>query len=122
MIAKLEVFKNPFLGPAMHALGIYKLDTENLKQALKDLKKVESDVINKGIIPWICPEGMRTKTLKPLKKGAFKMALNTNAIIIPMCIHNVYELLNHPISFNQDILRQAIIGKSIKKAHLHGLY
>ena len=48
-----------------------------------------------GIIPWIAPEGTRTRTgeMQPFKKGGFILAIQTEATIIPMGIRGSDKIL-----------------------------
>jgi len=48
-----------------------------------------------GIILWIAPEGTRSRTgkLNKFKKGGFMVALQTNAIIIPVGIRGSEKVL-----------------------------
>lgn len=87
MIAKKELFKVPVWGPAMKSGEIMVIDRQDRRQAIKDLAVVKEKMAS-GIIPWIAPEGTRTRTgkLEPFKKGGFMIALETGATIIPVGI------------------------------------
>ena len=87
MIAKKELFKVPVWGPAMKSGEIMVIDREDRRQAIKDLAVVKEKMAS-GIIPWIAPEGTRTRTgkLEPFKKGGFMIAVETGAMIIPVGI------------------------------------
>jgi len=94
MIAKKELFNIPIMSAGMKAAEIIKIDRQNRKQALKDLdvakKKMES-----GIVVWIAPEGTRSEDgkLLPFKKGGFLMAIDTEAVIVPVVINNIDKVL-----------------------------
>lgn len=87
MIAKKELFKVPLFGSAMRATGCISVDRENRLQAVKDLSIARSQILS-GIIIWVAPEGTRSRTgkLGQFKKGGFKLAMQTGAKIIPVCI------------------------------------
>ncbi len=94
MVAKKELFNIPIMSAGMRAAEFIKLDRQNRKQAVKDLafakKKMES-----GIVVWIAPEGTRSEDgkLLPFKKGGFLMAIDTEAVIVPVVIKNIDKVL-----------------------------
>lgn len=94
MVAKSELSKVWLFGRACRAAEICFIDRDNREQAIKDLafarQKMES-----GIVIWIAPEGTRSEDgqLLPFKKGAFRLAIDTGAIIIPVAIKNMEKVL-----------------------------
>jgi len=94
MIAKKELFKVPVWGSAMKAGEIMIIDRQDRRQAIKDLAVVK-EKMSTGIIPWIAPEGTRTRTglLQPFKKGGFMIAMQTEATIIPVGIRGARSIL-----------------------------
>lgn len=94
MLTKKELFKVPVWGRGMRVGEFISIDRDNRKQAFRDLqearKKMES-----GIVLWVAPEGTRSRTgqLLPFKKGAFMLALQTGATIIPVSIQGAYDVL-----------------------------
>ncbi len=94
MIAKKELFKVPVWGRAMKVAEIMIIDRDDRRQAIKDLAIVK-EKMESGIIPWIAPEGTRTRSgeLLPFKKGGFMIAMQTGATIIPVGIRNSGSIL-----------------------------
>ena len=94
MIAKKELFKIPLFGQAMKASKTVCIDRKNLTQAIRDLDQAKK-IMEEGFIVWISPEGSRLKSdgRKPLKKGGFITAIQTEAIIIPMYISGAEKIL-----------------------------
>ena len=118
-IAKKELFWVPFIGLDMVFGGDFLIDRHSPRKAKKCLKKVENR-LKKGWNMLIFPEGTRSTTgeLLPFKRGAFKLAVETDAYIIPCYINgsdkivqknslkptpgNVYIYFSHPIIPKQD--------------------
>lgn len=94
MIAKKELFRVPVWGHAMRAAEFISIDRNNRRQAVKDLQMAR-EKIRSGIIPWIAPEGTRTRTgeMQSFKKGGFVLALQTESIIIPVGIRGSGKIL-----------------------------
>ena len=94
MIAKKELFRVPLWGHAMKASEFISIDRVNKRQAIKDLRAAKDKMLS-GIVPWIAPEGTRSRTgeLQPFKKGGFMLALQTNATIIPVAIKGSGKIL-----------------------------
>ena len=95
-IAKFEQFKYPLWGHVAKYYGVEPIDRSNTKKAIKSLKKVEKEIIKNKVSFLIAPEGTRSKdgSLGEFKKGAFHLAKNTGASIIPVVINGAYEAKN----------------------------
>ena len=95
-IAKYEQFKYPLWGHVAKYYGIEPIDRSNTKKAIKSLKKVEMEIMNNKLSFLIAPEGTRSKdgNLGEFKKGAFHLAKNTGASIVPVIINGAYEAKN----------------------------
>jgi 1-acyl-sn-glycerol-3-phosphate acyltransferase len=94
MIAKKELFRIPYFGRILKKADFVFIDRQNTQSAIKALEKVKKNM-EEGVIPWIAPEGTRSRdgALGKFKKGAFMLALQTNAIIIPMGIRGSRNVL-----------------------------
>ncbi len=94
MVAKKELFKVPLWGDAMQQSDFVSIDRENITQAVKDLD-VAAEKMKQGIRLWIAPEGTRSRDgqLQAFKKGAFNLAIQTGATIIPVTIIGTDQLL-----------------------------
>lgn len=94
MIAKKELFRFPAFGRGMKIAGCISIDRENKHQALKDLAAAKQSMLN-GVRLWIAPEGTRSRTggMGPFKKGGFKIAIDTKAIIVPVTIIGSRKIL-----------------------------
>lgn len=116
MIAKKELFRVPIWGHAMKATGFIAIDRKNSAQAIEDLKLAKQQMEEKGIIPWIAPEGTRSRDgkLNIFKKGGFMLALQTNAIIIPIGIRGAGKILPpDTLNFHLDEKVEIHIGRPI---------
>jgi 1-acyl-sn-glycerol-3-phosphate acyltransferase len=115
MLAKKELSKIPFFGRGMRASEFPFIDRQNRHQAVKDLAYAQQ-LMESGILIWIAPEGTRSKTgkLLPFKKGAFVMAIQSKATIIPVGIRGAEKILpTHSFDINLDQKVTIHIGKAI---------
>ena len=87
-LAKKELFWVPFIGLDMVFGGDFLIDRNHPRKAKACLKKVEKR-LKKGWNMMISPEGTRSTTgdLLPFKRGAFKLAVESGACIIPCYIN-----------------------------------
>lgn len=94
MVAKKELARVPIWGRAMKLADVPLIDRKNKKEAVKSLQ-FASALMEKGIKIWIAPEGTRTQDgkLQKFKKGAFVMAIQSGAIIIPVGIKGAYDVM-----------------------------
>lgn len=94
MIGKKELFKIPFFGSAMRRHEFICIDRANRAQALEDLNKAR-ERMESGIMIWAAAEGTRSRTgeLLPFKKGIFMLALQSQAVIIPIYIEGTRDIL-----------------------------
>jgi 1-acyl-sn-glycerol-3-phosphate acyltransferase len=118
MLAKKELFRIPVFGRAMRMSDFVKIDRQNKEQARKDLE-IARRKMEDGIIIWIAPEGTRSVdgTLLPLKKGGMHLAIQTQAIIVPVVIKDIHRVLparSFRINMNQTV--EFRIGKPIDAA------
>lgn len=94
MMAKKELYNIPVFGKAMVNADFPIVDRNNRRQSFKDLAKAR-ELMKTGIMVWVAPEGTRSKTgkLGEFKRGAFMMAIDAKAIIIPLGICGANEVL-----------------------------
>jgi len=94
MLAKKELFKIPLLGQAMAAAEFPSIDRSNRQNAVRDLDRARA-MMESGIVLWAAPEGTRSPDgkLLPFKKGCFHLALDTEAVIVPVAIRGIHRVL-----------------------------
>lgn len=89
LVAKKELLKAPVLGPGMSFVNIIAIDRSNPERARQSMKKAR-EVMEDGYSFGVFVEGTRAMPgeLLPFKKGAFHLAMQTEAPIIPVAIRN----------------------------------
>ncbi|MCW8979142.1 MAG: 1-acyl-sn-glycerol-3-phosphate acyltransferase, partial [Marinobacter sp.] len=94
MLAKKELFSIPLLGQAMRAAEFPSVDRFNRQRAVRDLEKARA-MMESGIVLWAAPEGTRSPDgkLLPFKKGCFHLALDTEAVIVPVAVRGIHRVL-----------------------------
>lgn len=93
-VAKKPLFKIPFLGPAMKALGHVCVDQENPRQAMKAIEEAVAKA-QAGQTVVIFPEGTRAfsfETLQEFQTGAMIMALKSGLPVVPVLIHGAGDV------------------------------
>jgi 1-acyl-sn-glycerol-3-phosphate acyltransferase len=94
ILVKTELFRIPFLGAAMRAAQFVPVDRADREAAAATL---ESGVerLKKGTSLAIYPEGTRSPDgrLRPLKKGAFIMAVEAGVPIVPVSIAGAQKIM-----------------------------
>ena len=94
MIAKKELYKIPFLSRALKTAEFPSIDRQNREQAIKDLAYAK-EKMESGIRLWMFPEGTRSSDgqLQNLKKGGIRLAIDTDAIIVPLVMQDIEHIL-----------------------------
>jgi 1-acyl-sn-glycerol-3-phosphate acyltransferase len=89
LVAKKELLKVPVMGQGMGFVNVIAIDRSNPERAVASMEKAR-EVVNKGYSFGVFVEGTRALPgkLLPFKKGAFHLALQTGAPIIPVAIRN----------------------------------
>ncbi|HMO79697.1 MAG TPA: lysophospholipid acyltransferase family protein [Pyrinomonadaceae bacterium] len=89
LVAKKELLKVPVLGQGMHYVNIFAIDRSNPEKARRSMEKARK-VLESGYSFGVFAEGTRAMPgeLLPFKKGAFHLALQTGARIVPVAIKN----------------------------------
>jgi 1-acyl-sn-glycerol-3-phosphate acyltransferase len=87
-VAKREVRKVPFLGWAADVCGHIYIDRKDHQSALLSLQDAKEKLAREKPTVIMFPEGTRSETgeLQRFKKGAFVMAIETGAEIVPAAI------------------------------------
>ncbi len=93
-LSKASMFKVPVIGQAMQAAGYIGVDRGNRRSQVAALKECRR-VVNEGTPMLFFAEGTRSPSgeMLPFKVGAFKLAHDTDAIILPICLSGTRELL-----------------------------
>ena len=91
-ITAAENFKIPIFSTIIKRIQAIPIERKNRQAAFESIKQAE-DVLKQGIHIGILPEGTRTLDgkIKPLKKGGFHMAINTNTPIIPVGVSGAFD-------------------------------
>ena len=89
LIAKKELLKVPVFGQGMGFVNIIAIDRSNPERAMESMEKAKK-VIDAGYSFGVFAEGTRAMPgeLLPFKKGAFHLALQTQAPVVPVAIKN----------------------------------
>ncbi|MEQ1857671.1 MAG: lysophospholipid acyltransferase family protein, partial [Longimicrobiales bacterium] len=123
-VAKKEVEYIPFLGRTIGACGHIFIDRQNHQAALASLAAARERLAREKPRVIMFPEGTRSDSgeLQPFKKGAFVLAIETGADIVPAAIlgsravMRKHSLLIHSgtitIRFGQRI---SVAGKTIEQ-------
>ncbi len=92
-VAKKELFRIPIFGTAIGKAEFISIDRHDREQALKDLQRAKFKMLD-GITLWIAPEGTRSVDgqLGRFKRGGFHIAIDTNALIIPVVIKGAHKV------------------------------
>jgi len=104
-IAKKEMRKWPLIGYWMKCQDCIFLDRKNPRQGMKDMKEAEKKIAN-GHSFVIFPEGTRSEDGKvgEFKKGSFKLALDSNARILPVTLIGTYDIQKNITNSIQSLL------------------
>ena len=92
-VMKQEIRKIPLVGFACKKVGHIFLNRKAIKDAFQSMEEVKKTLSN-GVSVVIFPEGTRTKTgvTAPFKRGAFKVATETNLPIVPVTLVGAFKV------------------------------
>jgi putative phosphoserine phosphatase/1-acylglycerol-3-phosphate O-acyltransferase len=81
-------------GPLFQASGVVFVDRSNTAKAIEALGPAV-EALKQGRSLIVAPEGTRSKTptVGPFKKGAFRLAMEAGAPIVPIVFRNVLDAL-----------------------------
>ena len=90
VFGKYELSRVPFLGWLWFFSGHPMIKRKNREHWMKILADVETQVTAGNFSTLIAPEGTRVRDmfLGPFKKGAFHMAMNAKAPLVPIVLHD----------------------------------
>jgi 1-acyl-sn-glycerol-3-phosphate acyltransferase len=85
--AKREVFLIPFLGWHMRRSGQIPINRGSTAESIASLQRA-ARLLGGGVSAFLFPEGTRTRdgSLQPLKKGGFRLALESGLSVVPVTI------------------------------------
>ena len=94
-IAKKEVFRYPFFGPAAKAVGHIKLDRGDRKQAFAAYQVAALELVESRSHVLVFPEGTRSRTglMLPFKKGPAMLAIASGAPLVPCYCAGTFGIL-----------------------------
>jgi 1-acyl-sn-glycerol-3-phosphate acyltransferase len=94
LVAKKELLKVPVLGQGMGFVNVLAIDRSNPQRAIETIDKARS-VLAQGFSFGVFAEGTRAMPgeLLPFKKGAFHLAIQTGAPIVPVAIKHTDRLM-----------------------------
>ena len=114
-VAKKEMENWPFYSMWMKLSKCIFLDRSNPREGIKSIRKAV-DIVKQGYPTVIFPEGERTLTgeIGNFKKGSFKLATETNGIILPLTIDGTFFVQNRKSIFiKPNIKVRLTVGKPI---------
>jgi len=93
-VAKKDVANMPLLGQILRALDFAFIDRSNARNAIEAMEPAV-ERLRLGMSVVIAPEGTRSLTprLGRFKKGAFHIAMQASAPVVPVVIRNTYEVM-----------------------------
>lgn len=118
-VAKESLFKIPFFGWAMSALGYIPL-RRGEHGSIRESYQKSIEWLNRNMSVLYFPEGTRSKTgnMLPFKNGAFKLAIETKRPIVPIVLTGTKELAEKGSAiFSSNVHCRIRILKPIPTAH-----
>src|SRR5215475_3052074 len=112
--AKKQLFRYPFLGWHLRRSGHVPIDRENPHAAVKSLREA-ANVIRHGTPVVIFPEGgtSRDGSIKPFKRGAFMLASESGAAVVPVTIRGSRRVLVPKTYHIRNGAVEVIVGEAI---------
>lgn len=94
-VAKKELFRVPFFGPAIRVLGHIRLDRRNLKQAFGAYEIAAATLVRERMHVVVFPEGTRSRSglLLPFKKGPAVLAIAAGVTVVPCYCAGSFDIL-----------------------------
>ncbi len=110
VIAKQELEGWFYIGRYIRRMGGQLIDRNDVRSQLSSINTLIESLKNKEDV-FIFPEGTRSgeKEMLPFKSGTFKIAIKSKAPIVPVVLHNSYEILTDDKNINSGVARVSIL-------------
>ena len=94
-VAKKEIERAPLFGPSLRRCGHIYIDREDRARALESLERAREILEKERPTIIMFPEGTRSPdgALRPFKKGAFVLALQTGVEVVPAAIRGSRDVM-----------------------------
>ena len=94
-VAKQELARIPFFGPAMVHSGNVVIDRVHPRAAQEAYQRAADSMIARGVSAIVFPEGTRSRTgdLLPFKAMPFGLAIAAGVPVVPVYVHNTFQIL-----------------------------
>jgi 1-acyl-sn-glycerol-3-phosphate acyltransferase len=94
LLAKKELLKVPILGAGMSFVNILAIDRTNRERAIETVRAA-TERLRSGVSFGVFAEGTRARPgeILPFKKGAFHMAIDAGAAVVPVAIKHTDVLM-----------------------------
>lgn len=94
-IGKKEVIWIPVVNLAWWALGFIRVDRADPARAVAALDGVAARIARERRSLFVAPEGTRSPDgrMLPFKKGAFHLAIQAQAPVVPLVVHGAFEAM-----------------------------
>jgi 1-acyl-sn-glycerol-3-phosphate acyltransferase len=94
-VAKKELERIPLFGPAWKAAGHISIDRSDRERAIASLRAAGAQIRREGSAVVIFPEGTRSRSgrLQTFKKGAFQLARESGAPVVPAVVTGSFEIM-----------------------------
>jgi 1-acyl-sn-glycerol-3-phosphate acyltransferase len=114
IVAKKELLKAPVLGQGMGFVNVIAIDRSNPERALQSMERAR-ETMERGYSFGVFAEGTRAMPgeLLPFKKGAFHLALQTDAAIVPVAIRNTDRMMGKRTGVAYPGTIEVVLGKPI---------
>ncbi|KAI0268167.1 1-acylglycerol-3-phosphate O [Gloeopeniophorella convolvens] len=112
IMAKKSLKYIPFFGQFMQSAGAVFVDRGNSAVAVRSLQAAGEGMKKRQTSIWVFPEGTRTSRpyhdIRPFKKGAFHLAIQSGFPIVPVVAENYWNLYHKGV-FNSGSFRVKVL-------------
>jgi 1-acyl-sn-glycerol-3-phosphate acyltransferase len=123
VLGKFELGLIPYFGQIYVLCGNILVKRGNRKQAMKSMKELEKNIVDKALTVLVFPEGHRNNTdeLLPFKKGAYYTAIRTQSPLIPFSVSqftkhsnfNKFKKVNIYVKVHEPLETKGLTNKDI---------